>query len=354
MEYARRGWPVFACWGVEPDGRCGCRTPECHATGKHPIWVGSTGATLDGHLIEKWWSERPSANVAIRTGDGLAVVDLDLKPERDGFQSWASLQDYHGKAPPTVTSVTGSGGRHLFFRVGVEVRNYQAGERLGPGIDVRGTHGYIIAPPSRHRSGNPYRWLDGHSPEDVEVAEAPAWLVELMTRPAERPMRAPSHQMPAGSASRVRDVGTRSAPASNNIPDVIPHGTRNRTLFSLAGTLGNKGLTSEEIVEMLLPVNEMRCEPPLEESEVVTVARSAARYAIHASDPGVLTPVARSGRRFRDMSSLAGALAWRGLTAEEIGFAMRVLNVYRCDPELDDDEMALLLTDILKRREFER
>lgn len=353
LDYARRGWPVFPCWSVEPDGGCSCRDPACRAVGKHPIEVGSTGASLDRERIERWWFSRPRANVAVRTGEGLVVVDLDLKPERDGLQSWATLEKRYDRAPHTVTSVTGSGGRHLFFRVGVEVRNYQAGERLGLGIDVRGTNGFIIAPPSRHRSGNPYRWLDGLSPDDVEIAEAPSWLVALMTEP-----ETPTRKWSPGACSPVRphrrDGAVPKGPAPRQIPEVIGEGSRNQTLFSLAGTLGNKGLFREEIFEMIRVVNETRCSPPLDENELMTIATSAARYVIHASDPGVVADMARGGRRFRDLSALAQLLAWRGLSAREIGNAMFILNSFRCEPELDAEELALILTDTLQRRGFDQ
>lgn len=351
QRYAREGWPVFPCWGVDADGICACRDPACNAVGKHPVSVGSTGASCDRACIGAWWFGRPRANVAIRTGGDLVVIDLDLKPDRDGLQSWAALEARHGDAPRTVTSVTGSGGRHLFFRVPEVVRNYQAGDRLGPGIDVRGHNGFVIAPPSRHRSGGHYRWAEGLGPDDVPVADCPAWLFDLLTRADDEPTSGAWREA-SPHAPRVRPPANFSAPP--RLPEVIAAGTRNMVLFSLAGTLGQKGLDYEEIRAVIDAVNAGRCAPPVPAAEVSQIAESASRYVTFAGEPGALTRVSRGARRFTDLLALASALVRRGLSAAETAHAMAVVNDARCDPDLTPHELSLLLTDVLIRTEFAR
>jgi hypothetical protein len=46
----------------------------------------------------------------------------------------------------------------------------------------RGRGGYVVAPPSRHASGHPYRWVAGRD-LDLPVAEVPGALLERLERP---------------------------------------------------------------------------------------------------------------------------------------------------------------------------
>ena len=156
LEYAARGWRVFPCWWIE-NRQCACpKGAACPSPGKHPLTRHSANdASTDPVQIRTWWTRRPLAHVAIATGaeSGLVVIDLDRKPGKDGVASLKAL----GKVPATLTARTGSGGLHLYFRhPGGCVPNSVG--KLGPGIDVRGDDGYVIAPPSGHISGGHYAW----------------------------------------------------------------------------------------------------------------------------------------------------------------------------------------------------
>jgi hypothetical protein len=58
----------------------------------------------------------------------------------------------------------------------------------------------------------------------------------------------------------------------------IRKGQRNVALASVAGSLRNRGLEAETICRVLLEVNRLRCEPPLADSEVISVVQSISRY----------------------------------------------------------------------------
>lgn len=64
----------------------------------------------------------------------------------------------------------------------------------------------------------------------------------------------------------------------SSIAAEIMEGSRNSTLTSLAGSMRARGMTEEGIYAALLAENIARCNPPLEESEVKTIAHSVSRY----------------------------------------------------------------------------
>jgi putative DNA primase/helicase len=75
----------------------------------------------------------------------------------------------------------------------------------------------------------------------------------------------------------VADKPARGAPekprASFSSPDSIGSGQRNQTLVRIAASLRNKNLSQEALEAALLAENLAKCEPPLDEKEVLTIAR---------------------------------------------------------------------------------
>jgi len=127
-----------------------------------------------------WFRRWPDANLSLVTGALSGVVVLDVDPRHGGDDSLARLEAANGALPQTVESVTGGGGRHIYFaHPGRETRN-RAG--IEPGLDLRGDGGTIVLPPSIHPSGNPYRWRAGHAPGEVALALFPPWLVDHRQR----------------------------------------------------------------------------------------------------------------------------------------------------------------------------
>ncbi|MDR3560718.1 MAG: VapE family protein [Negativicutes bacterium] len=253
LDYANRGWPVFPLHAprLQGDSPCSCGNRRCDSIGKHPRTPnGVKDATTDSRRINKWWEKWPTSNVGIATGkpSGFWVIDEDGE---EGRQTMADLERDYGPLPQTGEAVTGGGGRHRLFKWdGTHIPNSQG--KLGPGVDIRGDGGYIAAAPSWHRSGRYYKWAAGFNPDDVSIADAPAWLVALATN----------------------TVMTKK----QEVPEEIPEGSRNDTLFRMGCSLRDKGYSFNEILALLETANLERCCPPMEDREVETIARSASRY----------------------------------------------------------------------------
>lgn len=269
-DYAARGWPVFPLHAVQ-DGRCTCGKADCQSPGKHPRPPrGLLDASTDADTIRQWWAKWPDANVGIVTGAASGLFVLDVDPGHGGDTSLADLLAVHGPLPETVESLTGGGGRHIFFKhPGGTIRN-SAG-KLGPGLDVRGDGGYIVAPPSVHVSGGCYQWTA--DPGETPLTEAPAWLL-----------------------ARLRDETPRPAGAPDS--DRIPKNRRNNTLTSLAGAMRRKGATETAILAALQAENRNRCDPPLSDSEVAGIAASIGHYAPAVEDDVNIEGDVRLGRAF--------------------------------------------------------
>lgn len=195
LSYAARGWAVLPLFSII-DGSCGCGTPGCATPGKHPHRAlahnGLHNASKFAAHVERWWSQAPDCNIAIRTGQasGLIVIDLDDRPHdgRDGAATWRRLIAEHanGVHPDTVEALTGGGGRHVYFRAPDDVLIATTKDALGAGVEVKAEGGYVVAPPSRHASGRDYAWELSSHPDDTPVAPMPPWLLSLCRTRAPR------------------------------------------------------------------------------------------------------------------------------------------------------------------------
>lgn len=262
-EYLHHGWHIVPLHGVmvnrNGEMKCTCGKQDCGSAGKHPTTPnGLKNATLKRDWIEAWWRKWPWANVGIVTGElsGLVVVDID--PRHGGDDAMDDLLVKHGSIAETVEVMTGGGGRHIYFKhPGFEVRN-SAG-RIGPGIDVRGDGGYVLAPPSSHISGGKYEWEASSEPSMVGLAEMPKWLLEMLRKP-----------------SPAKDVlCVHGGPGESS---VIADGGRDNFLTACAGAMRRWGMTHQAILAALRADNEIRCSPPLEDSDIQRIAKSVMRY----------------------------------------------------------------------------
>lgn len=247
LGYAERGWRVMPLYSITPDGVCSCyKGAACTSPGKHPRTMdGLKSASSDPSQIENWWSMWPESNVGVLTGAESGIIVLDVDDTSTKALDGRELL-------PTLTQETGSGGVHYIYRH--PGGRLKSSVKVLPGIDSRADGGYIVAPPSRHVSGQAYRWT---VERDIELA--PQWWVKLLTQERVR--------------TAVPGEGER-----------VFEGGRNQALASLAGTIRKLGAGYPTILATLQAYNQEACEPPLEDHEVTNVARSISGYEIETAE----------------------------------------------------------------------
>lgn len=277
--YATIGWPIFPCH--TKDGRgCTCGKSDCSSPAKHPRTLnGVDDATTDTATISQWSARFGAVNWGMATGAQAGVWVLDVDPRHGGDKTLEALEAEHGELPATIEAKTGGGGRHFVWKYpGHEIQNRTGGKAGMPGgLDVRGDGGYIIVAPARHISGGAYEWLNGRSPLDIEPAEAPPWLLEVIRPQNGTAKKDNSPRQSATDVDILMEAATRYiARAGGN-----GEGQRNGSAFNLAGHLaafviegGGPRLSESQILDLMRGWNH-RNNPPLGDRELETLVNSA-------------------------------------------------------------------------------
>jgi len=196
LAYAARGWAVFPCVPNK-------KTPLT----EH----GFKDATTDPERLQQFFAE-PTVNLAIRTGAWLVVLDVDVRPGKNGHDTLAAWEAMHGALPPTRSVKTPSGGQHYYFTHPDPLPKRPS---LGIGVDFQAEGGYVLAPPSI---------VDGRAyvlDEESDPAPLPDWLLRL-----------------------VRGEPTKK---SLRLAKTIPPGTQDDTMHKLACSLARQGLPPDTI-----------------------------------------------------------------------------------------------------------
>lgn len=237
-------------------------------------------ATTDPARIREMWTRFPKAGIGIATGSlsGLVVIDLDTKNGQDGPENWRRYLAQQGiDLPATVTVRTRSGGRHLYYAVpeGADFRN-SAGT-VAEGVDVRGTGGYVVAPPT---PGYTFEagWTDDKVLPDLPPGVLPDSTATRGTAQAgER--RTPAYAL-AAAAGGLADLTTAEIGERND--------TLNRVAFSIATSVDD-GLLDEELMRDTLW--ETAVQAGLDPEEVDKTLQSA----FHAARGGTTSASGLSG-----------------------------------------------------------
>jgi hypothetical protein len=190
LRYGKFGLRVFPLWWYGNPNENDENDPKI--AGRPMIGAWPEKASSDADTIRGWWNRWPGAGIGLACGDELAdgtflfVLDVDEHdPAESGSQALSELVAAHGELPNGPLVHTAGGGSHRYLRASTKLTNARG--TLPAGIDVRGAGGYVILPPSTHKSGGRHQWDVEHQLGDVRVPDAPDWLLDVLNGSADRP-----------------------------------------------------------------------------------------------------------------------------------------------------------------------
>lgn len=263
ISYAARGWKIVQLHGVVEPEVCTCwKGRDCGTPGKHPVETAwQLHATDDEEVIASWFESGKPVNIGLMLGPSSGVIDVEL----DGDSAKAAWEDLRLGEIWTPTYTSGR-GPHRLFRWSDDLPRVGVAKPLG--IEVRiGAETAIqsVLPPSRHHTGAHYEWVDGLSPDDVELAEVPDRLKALLLN---------------------EDSGTTIAkvPAKTLLHRTVDEGARNMELHRFAVREGFRAALIDDATEQqdllvkIRMVNQTNIKPPLSDGECVAIFRSVVAY----------------------------------------------------------------------------
>jgi hypothetical protein len=195
-------------------------------------------------------------------------ADLDAKGEHTRMSRLSQLKDL--SYPPSLLVCSG-GGYHPYWLLDTSLEGSEQLERAESvmrrfGVGLAGDSVWdrprILRVPGtfNFKYGGPRPVTLEHCEPDIRYT-----LDQLEAMAEVLPRESRGH----GGGKVQRDI----------LSTTIEEGERNVALASVAGSLRDRGLDERTIGVVLSEVNSLRCEPPLEEPEVLRIARSVNRYS---------------------------------------------------------------------------
>lgn len=234
----------------------------------HPLWPKTklpilkeweTKATTDEATIRHWAAQYPGCNYGpVAYPDGIWLFESD-----DPSVLTRIEMETGNELPDTFTVESRPGRQHFYFKQTESSRRMgnlaQGFVRLGD-FSVRQNKQFCVGPGSLHPvTGEPYKIVSAS-----EIVEAPEWFIKWLLD---------------------QKIQPKKTVAASPDTSEIPSGQRNATLASIAGKFRANGASYDVILAHLTEVNQGRCNPPLPQKDVETIAGSISKYKAGNADP---------------------------------------------------------------------
>lgn len=247
------GLYIFPLNGIR-DGICSCsRGTACTSPGKHPLYHHDWRIVAKNKesVVRGWFNKTNVINIGLATGRKannnkyLVVVDID----QTEHELLSTLR-------PTFGYKTGGGGYHLWYFSEYPVANSVS--LIADKVDIRGTNGYVVIPPSKHISGSEYTILDNGC---NEISDLPMLLADMLrTSVVSKGSKTKKKISLSFNKKSVASFSLKTLTWSK-IPvpviqktlasgGIIPVGIRNATCHRLLSSERAKGANRNELIEV--------------------------------------------------------------------------------------------------------
>lgn len=225
----------------------------------------------DADTISEWFLNGVTRNIAVVCGKVSGVVCLDV----DGEEGKRFLQEQKEKGNSLTKTIVAKSSRGFkyFYKYPKNV-SAELSTRPGivPQIDFISNAHYVLLPPSVHPDGSFYTWVKGFSPANIQLAEMPEWILNLVTNFNRSVVTGES----GNREKAVSDLNSqnRDGWVCETLSKAILSGNRNATLTRLCGRWCGKQLIGWEVTALMSVANKTLCKPPVSDWELQNIVRS--------------------------------------------------------------------------------
>lgn len=247
--------------GMTPSHIKGCQSP-----GKRPLvskW--SEIKNVSNEQFKTWSEQFPTANWGMVLGQTLSynLVGVDIDGD-EGEQYWNEL--IKDKVVPATVEFTTGAGRRLLYQLpyGLETKKQKTtldGNHAEVAFCCQGQQ--TVIPPSVHHTGRVYEWVPGKSPFEIDIAQAPQWIIDLVSING------------GNGIGTTKDKAKSTKVTSREMKSKVSEGGRNNQLARLMGSMiARTDMSLEVAIAAAQGLNETQFEPPLPDDEVVATVTS--------------------------------------------------------------------------------
>jgi len=255
------------------------RVPGCNSCGARllyrlDVWGDCDRLTQIECYLRSYWNVCPLAQfkkkpiVTKQFWAGLSIaqkLDVFYHDPSLGVGWWIDSRyevfdfdgDDHEPRADTLVSVRGPRS-HAIYEASGEI--YNTAKKVGPkcDIDTRASGGLLVLPPTLHQDGKDfYRWYNLAPPSSIPDTLMMLW--------------------------RQRKVsGQKTGFSLDHLPDEIPYGERNSTLWSFGRSLRAAGADRDHVARRIRQANLELCNPPFSPREI---ERQIDHIWTHWNDP---------------------------------------------------------------------